>query len=145
MKEREVRGPLKSMSRVFGQNAADPRQQQQPQAGPGPAGYPPSGAGVPPPAPGYPPPGAAGYAPGYAAPPPTQQASSSGFLGGLGQAASDVGRDMSNLGQDFASRLGFADPPPVRLSLSFFHCTASQPTAVAASGLRLAQGAPHRA
>ncbi|KAL4437279.1 hypothetical protein ABPG75_004418 [Micractinium tetrahymenae] len=105
LRAKELRGPLRSMSRTFGgRPAADPRAQQAQQV-PGAAGYPPSGA-PPPPA------GPAGYSPGAAPAPPAQQQASPGFLGSIGQAAAGFGRDVSDLGAELGSKLGLSDPPP---------------------------------
>lgn len=108
MRAKEVRGPLQSMSRMFGGRPAPesrPGAAPQPQHVPGAAGYPPGGAPTAPSSAGYPP----GTAPAQGAP---QHQASPGFLASIGHAAADVGRDIGALGAEVGSKLGLSDPPP---------------------------------
>ena len=122
MRARELRGPLHSMSRVFGgQPAADPRAQQQAASPPPQGAY---AAGMPPP-----PTGPAAYSPGQggphsgaapaaaaapgapaaAAPPQQAGVGGAGLLGSIGAAAAGIGREIAGLGQELGSTLGLTD------------------------------------
>ncbi|PSC73847.1 Chaperone dnaJ 10 isoform A [Micractinium conductrix] len=124
MRARELRGPLHSMSRVFGgQPAADPRAQQQAASPPPQGAY---AAGMPPP-----PTGPAAYSPGQggphsgaapaaaaapgapaaAAPPQQAGVGGAGLLGSIGAAAAGIGREIAGLGQELGSTLGLTDRP----------------------------------